>query len=148
MTSTFMFFPNLLERLMFRSAVSSIRVKVDEMYRKLHRLCDMLDEKPQVSYDPNPHGLRISESNELLDGLKTLFAESDVDEQVRLMTIAPKEWGSTKKSKNGTYSILISFHFFTSVQSYVTENFYHLLGFNQSQIRPDDRSFFEKIKEC
>ena len=66
--------------LMLRSAVLPIRAKVDEVYRKLHRLCDILNEKPQVSYDPNPHGVRISVSNELLDGLKRLFAESDGDE--------------------------------------------------------------------
>ena len=84
---------------MFRSAVSPVRAKADEMYRKLHRLCDILDEKPQVSYDPNPHGLRISETNELLDGLKRLFPESDADEQVRLMIIAPKEWGRQKVEK-------------------------------------------------
>ncbi len=84
---------------MLRSAVSPIRAKVDEMYRILHRLCDVLDEKPQVSHDPNLHGLRISESNELLDSLKKLFAESDADEQVRLMTIAPKGWGRQKIEK-------------------------------------------------
>ena len=33
----------------------------------------------------------ISESNELLSGLKKSFAESDADEQIRLTTIAPKE---------------------------------------------------------
>ena len=41
----------------------------------------------------------ICESNELLDGLKKLYAESDADEQVRLMTIAPKEWGRQKNRK-------------------------------------------------
>ena len=84
---------------MLRSAVSPIRAKVDEVYRKLHRLCDILDEKSQVSYDPNLHRLRISESNELLNDLKRLFAESDADEQVRLMTIAPKEWSRQKIEK-------------------------------------------------
>jgi hypothetical protein len=41
----------------------------------------------------------ICESNELLAGLKNLFADSDADEQVRLMTIAPKEWGRQKNRK-------------------------------------------------
>ena len=85
--------------LMLRSAVSPIRAKVDEVYRKLHRLCDILDKKPQVSYDPNSHGLTISESSELLDGLKTLFAESDADQQVRLMTVTPKARGQQKLEK-------------------------------------------------
>ncbi len=84
---------------MLRSAVSSIRAKVDEVYRNLHRLRDVLDEKPQASHDPNSHELMISESNELLDGLKKLFDESNADEQVRLMTIAPKEWGRQKIEK-------------------------------------------------
>jgi hypothetical protein len=69
------------------------------VYRNLHRFCDVLDVKPQASHGPNPHKLMIFETNEFLDGLKKLFAESDVDEQVRLMTIAPKEWGRQKIEK-------------------------------------------------
>ncbi|CAF1564844.1 unnamed protein product [Adineta steineri] len=82
-----------------RSAVSPIRAKVIEAYRKLNQLCDVLDGKSEVSHDPNPHGLMLWESNELLDGLKKLYAESDANEQVRLMTIAPKEWGRQKIEK-------------------------------------------------
>ena len=77
----------------------------DEVYRKLNRLCDILDGKFQVLHDPNPHRLMIRESNELLAGLRKLHADSDSNEQVRLMTIAPTD----KKLKNGAYSILISF---------------------------------------
>ncbi|CAF4455290.1 unnamed protein product [Rotaria socialis] len=44
-----------------KSVVSSIRVRVDEVHRKLRQLCDLLDEEPLVSYDPKPHDLRISE---------------------------------------------------------------------------------------
>jgi hypothetical protein len=69
------------------------------VYRKLNRLCDILDGKSQVLHDPNPHGLMISESNELLGGLRKLYADSDANEQVRLMTIAPKEWGRQKIEK-------------------------------------------------
>lgn len=86
-------------KFVFRSTVLHIRAKVDEVYRKLNGLCDILDEKSQVSYDPNPHRLRICESNELLDGLKKLYADSNDSEQVRLMTIAPKEWGRQKIEK-------------------------------------------------
>ena len=82
-----------------------MRAKVDEVYRNLHCLCDVLDGKTKESHDPNPHGLLVSESNELLDGLKKLFTESDDKEQVRLMTIAPQEWVD-KKSKNGTLFFL------------------------------------------
>lgn len=132
---------------MFRSATASVRAKVDEVYRKLHQLCDILDEEPQVSYDSNPHGLTISESNELVDGLKKLFAESDTDEQVRLMTIAPKEWGRQKIEK-WFVSTLFCSYFFKFVQSYVSKNFFHMLGFNQTRIRLVDHLFFEEIKEC
>lgn len=58
-----------------------------------------MDEKSQVLHDPNPHGLLIHESNELLSGLRKLYADSDANEQVRLMTIAPKEWGRQKIEK-------------------------------------------------
>jgi len=97
----------------FRSAVFSIRVKVDEVYRKLHHLCDVLEGLPQVSHDPSVHKLRISESNELLDGLKRLFDNSNTDEQIRLMTIAPNTWGGGGGTlKNGLYlsSFFYVFH--------------------------------------
>ena len=79
--------------------MNPIRAKVDEVYKNLHQLCDVLEGKPQVSHDANPHGLLICESNELLHGLKRLFDESDENEQVRLMTIAPKQWGRQKLEK-------------------------------------------------
>ena len=69
------------------------------MYRKLNRLCDILDEKSQDLHDPNPHELTISEANELLGGLRKLYADSDASEQVRLMTMAPTEWGRQKIEK-------------------------------------------------
>lgn len=40
--------------------------------------------------------LTIEENDELLDGLKLLFDESDYDEQIRLLTIAPSSWGRSK----------------------------------------------------
>lgn len=69
------------------------------MYRKLNRLCDILDGKCEVSHDPNPHRVMICESNELLDGFKKFYADSNANEQVRFMTIAPKEWGLQKIEK-------------------------------------------------
>ena len=59
----------------------------------------MLEGKVQDRHNANPHNLLISESNELLHGLKILFNESDDAEQVRLMTIAPKQWGRKKVEK-------------------------------------------------
>jgi hypothetical protein len=40
--------------------------------------------------------LTLEENEELLDGLKLLFDESDYDEQIRLLTIAPSSWGRSK----------------------------------------------------
>ena len=59
-----------------------VGAKVDEVYRNLHCLCDVLDEKTRESHDPNPHGLLVRKSNELLDGLNKLFTQSDDKEQV------------------------------------------------------------------
>jgi hypothetical protein len=84
---------------MLRLAVRSIRLKVDEVYRNLLQLCDVLDEKSNDVHDSNPHRLLIRESNELLDGLKILFSASGDDEQVRLMAIGPKRWGRQKIEK-------------------------------------------------
>ncbi|CAF1125124.1 unnamed protein product [Adineta ricciae] len=67
-----------------RSVVAPIRTKVEEVYRKLNRLCDILDEKSQLSNDANPNELTIQESNELLSGLKKLYADSFNQNQIRL----------------------------------------------------------------
>ena len=83
----------------FRSAVRPIRLKIDELYRELHQLCDVLEGRNEYPHDPSPHGLLLSESNELLDGLKMLFSNGSEQEQVRLMTIAPKTWGRQKMEK-------------------------------------------------
>lgn len=58
-----------------------------------------MDEKSQVLHDPNPQGLLTHGSNEFLSGLRKLYADSDANEQVRLMTIAPKEWSRQKIEK-------------------------------------------------
>ncbi|CAF4726971.1 unnamed protein product [Rotaria socialis] len=41
----------------------------------------------------------IHESNELLGSLRKLYADSDASEKIRLMTIAPTEWGRQKIEK-------------------------------------------------
>ena len=88
----------------FRSAVRPIRLEIDELYRELHQLCDVLEGGNECSRDPSPHGLLLSESNELLDGLKMLFRNGSDQDQVRLMTIAPKTW-SCQKLKSGRFYI-------------------------------------------
>ena len=84
---------------MFRTAVRPIRAKVDQAYRHLHELCDLSQGKAEDQQNANPHNLLISKSNELLDGLKNLYDKSDDNERVRLMTIAPKQWGRKKIEK-------------------------------------------------
>ena len=83
----------------FRSAVRPIRLKIDELYTELHQLCDVLEGGNECSRDPNPHGLLVSESNELLEDIKMLFRNGSDQDQVRLMTIAPKTWGRQKTEK-------------------------------------------------
>jgi hypothetical protein len=81
---------------LFRSKVAPIRRQIDELYRNLHDLCDVLEGKEDESNDPNRHDVLVTESNELLTGLKNLYKDSDEIEQIRIMTISPKQWGRQK----------------------------------------------------
>ena len=76
--------------------MAPIRRQIDELYRNLHHLCDVLEDKEEDSNDPNPHNILVSESNELLTGLKNLYKASDTSEQIRIMTISPRRWGCEK----------------------------------------------------
>ncbi|CAF3709566.1 unnamed protein product, partial [Rotaria socialis] len=79
--------------------VRPIRAKIDEVYRYLHGLCDVLEGQSQDQRNASLHNLLLSESNEHLGGLKRLFDESDDKEQVRLMTIAPQQWDRKQVEK-------------------------------------------------
>jgi hypothetical protein len=70
-----------------------IREQVDNVYRHLRGLCDILENNHPQSHDPNPHAIEIDESNKLLDGVKQLYEQSGDAERIRLMTIAPLDWG-------------------------------------------------------
>ncbi len=70
-----------------------IREQIDIVYQHLHSLCDILENNDTQSHVPNPHAIPIDESNKLLDGLKQLFEKSSAAERIRLMTIAPPDWG-------------------------------------------------------
>ena len=76
--------------------MAPIRRQIDELYRNLHHLCGVLEDKEEDSNDPNPHNIRISESDELLTGLKNLYKASDTSEQIRIMTISPRRWSREK----------------------------------------------------
>ena len=125
--------------------VRPIRLKVDEVYRKLQRLCDVLEGKPDVSHDPNPHELLVSESDEILDGLKALFKKSTDEEQVRLMTIAPKKWGRQKREKwyvvkNVSYLSVFSH----STKQLDYENNFFALGSVQIKTKHVDHSLYQE----
>ena len=114
--------------------------------QNLHCLCDVLDGKTKESHDPNPHGLLVSESNELLDGLRKLFTKSDDKEQVRLMTVAPQEWGRQKIEK---WDIILSSQFdhyrlFSLMIGHLT--FSLLLGSIRNKAKLVDRSFYDETK--
>ena len=80
----------------FSHRSKKIREKVDYVYRHLQHLCNILEENDSDEvYDMNSDSIRIDKSNELLDGMKELFKQSTYEEQVRLMTIAPDNWGRT-----------------------------------------------------
>ncbi|CAF3402296.1 unnamed protein product [Rotaria socialis] len=81
------------------SRTRPIRSQIDQVYKYLHSLCDVLEGKSVQENDPDPHGLLVQESNDLLTGLKSLFNDSDCSEQVRLLTIAPEAWGREKLRK-------------------------------------------------
>jgi len=70
-----------------------IREQVDNVYRHLRGLCDILENNYAQSHDPNPHAIELDESNKLLSGVKQLYEQSTDAERIRLMTIAPLDWG-------------------------------------------------------
>ena len=94
------------------------------MYRKLEQLCDVLEGVTQASFDPNPHELRISESNELLDGVKKLFVESDANEQIGLMTISSREWGRQKIERWFVFIVILSIFF--HLLKYLSLSIFHI----------------------
>lgn len=79
--------------------MKQIRQQIDNVYRRLRHICDVLEYTSAESHDPNPHSIEINETNDLLVGLKELFEQSSDSEQIRLMTIAPVSWGRVMLSK-------------------------------------------------
>ncbi|CAF1510324.1 unnamed protein product [Adineta ricciae] len=79
--------------------IKQIRNQIDDVYRHLQNLCDVLEDNDPQLHLPNPHSLEINESNDLLNGLKELYKQSSEEEQTRLMTIAPLSWGRVMLSK-------------------------------------------------
>lgn len=49
--------------------------------------------------DPNSTSLKTEDNELLIDGLKRLFDSSDYDDQVRLLTLSPPNWGRVQIEK-------------------------------------------------
>ena len=74
----------------------NIRENVNTACSYLHTLCDSLLDTEFESLNNN---LSMNDVNALLSGLKMLFQESHEDEQIRLLTISPENWGRSKIQK-------------------------------------------------
>jgi len=79
--------------------IKVIREQVDNVYRHLGGLCEILENNYAQPHEPNPHAIELDESNKLLSGMKQLYEQSTDAEQIRLMTIAPPDWGRIMLSK-------------------------------------------------
>ena len=97
----------LLFRVFVRTKVScysrrqkKIRQQVDNVYRYLQYLCDLLEDNGSNEIrDPELYSISINESNQILQSVKELFKQSTWEEQIRLMAIAPHNWGRTELSQ-------------------------------------------------
>ena len=56
-------------------------------------------EEGELSEENESLSLTLSEKNDLINGLKNLHYASNKQEQVRLLTIAPTDWGRQKVQK-------------------------------------------------
>jgi hypothetical protein len=89
---TCMFKISFLNNLFFsnRRRSRNIRENVNTACSYLHTLCDSLLDTEFESVNNN---LSMNDVNALLSGLKMLFQESTEEEQIRLLTISPENWG-------------------------------------------------------
>jgi hypothetical protein len=68
----------------------NIRDKVNTACSYLHALCDSLLD---TEFELRTNNLSMNDMDTLLSGLKVLFQESTEEEQIRLLTISPTNWG-------------------------------------------------------
>ncbi|CAF5024058.1 unnamed protein product [Rotaria sp. Silwood1] len=82
----------------------------DILYSQVNRACEFLQsmrdnllndkkEKEELPAGNELLSLTFSEKNELINGLKNLYHVSNKQEQVRLLTIAPTDWGRQRLQK-------------------------------------------------
>ncbi len=99
----------LLGMSIYNVSLSIFRRNTDILCSKINRACEILqsmcdnliNNKKQkknihTEGEDEPWSLSLSEKTELINGLKDLYTASDRMEQVRLLTIAPANWGRQK----------------------------------------------------
>ena len=74
----------------------NFRENVNTACSYLHTLCDSLLD---IEFQSLNNNLSMNDVNALLSGLKMLFQESSEDEQIRLLTISPENWGRSMIQK-------------------------------------------------
>ena len=79
-----------------RRRIKHIRENIYAACLTLHALCDRLLEAEEELVVPN---LSRKDTNSLLSGLQSLFQQSEDNEQIRLLTIAPDDWGQSMIQK-------------------------------------------------
>ena len=76
-----------------------IRLQVDEVCKALYKMCEDLTAAQDEVKLVTTQSLSINEIDQLLSGFKSLFERSNNIEQIRLLTIAPMDWGRPKMEK-------------------------------------------------
>ena len=84
---------------LFRRHTNVVRSQIDEAIRTIRMLCDNFVLKNWKSEKNENLQLSINESDVLIEGLRQIFSNSSEDEQIRLLTVAPIDWGRNKIAK-------------------------------------------------
>ncbi|CAF1539642.1 unnamed protein product [Rotaria magnacalcarata] len=76
----------------------TMRRNVTRAIEIIKETADEID-STSASIQSNSMSLTVNETDILIDGMKILFKSSDYDEQVRLLTLAPPNWGRPQIQK-------------------------------------------------
>jgi hypothetical protein len=80
----------------FRRHTNILREKIEQAILKMRMVCDAIVNTEVTPKPKKIAALSVDESNALAEGLQKLFNESTADEQIRLLTVAPTNWGRSK----------------------------------------------------
>lgn len=81
----------------------TMRRNVTRAIEIIKETADEIESTP-ASIQSNSMSLTVNETDILLDGMKILFKSSDYDEQVRLLTLSPPNWGRPQIQKFFSYN--------------------------------------------